>query len=149
MRLAIIIAATFMQLSLYAQSEKMENVQGKDDALEKLEARRAAFITTRLNLSTEESTKFWPIYNEYSRQKSDLRKSKRNYRKNQSNNNQTDPRKEIDDQLAFDEKELAIKKAYYEKFAAVLPAAKLAKLEGAEREFNQEVLKKLRERKEK
>jgi len=44
------------------------------------------------------------------------------------------------------EKEVVLKKNYYEKFKAILPAQKLVKLEEAEMEFNKEVLKKFKER---
>lgn len=58
-------------------------------------------------------------------------------------------RKALDDQFSIQEKELTLKKNYYEKFKAILPPQKLAKLEPAENEFNIEVLRKLKERREK
>ncbi|TFV97573.1 hypothetical protein E4S40_02675 [Algoriphagus kandeliae] len=36
---------------------------------ERLEAARVAFITTRLDLSTEQAEKFWPIFNEYNKKR--------------------------------------------------------------------------------
>ncbi len=36
---------------------------------EKLEAARVAFITTRLDLSTEQAQVFWPLFNEYDKKK--------------------------------------------------------------------------------
>jgi hypothetical protein len=57
--------------------------------------------------------------------------------------------KALDEQFNIQEKELTLKKDYYEKFKAILPAQKLAKLEPAEAEFNIEVLRKLKERREK
>jgi len=136
-------------LCVFAQINDVENSQDKEAGLERLEARKAAFITTRLDLTPDESAKFWPVYNEYSRQKTELRKERKNYKQNQNSRNQTDPKKEIDDQLAMEDKKLALKKSYYEKFGNILPPSKLVKLEEAEKEFNHEVLKKLKERRNK
>ena len=46
---------------------------GKEKITEKVEAHKIAFITNELNLTPEESQKFWPIYNEYSAKERDLR----------------------------------------------------------------------------
>lgn len=40
---------------------------GKRKDERKLEAQRIAYITNKLDLSSEESIKFWPVYNEYSK----------------------------------------------------------------------------------
>ncbi|MBK7231921.1 MAG: hypothetical protein IPH93_06590 [Saprospiraceae bacterium] len=146
MKYWIIFLSIIGPLSLIAQVSGSENSQNREVGLERLEARKAAFITTRLDLTPDESTKFWPIYNEYSRQKNELRKERKNYNQNQNTRNQSDPKKEIDDQLAMEDKKLALKKSYYEKFGQILPPSKLVKLEEAEKEFNHEVLKKLKER---
>jgi hypothetical protein len=128
-------------------SQQTESSGGRrEEILEKLEARRAAFITTRLDLTPEESSRFWPVYNEYSRKRMELRKSGRNYQNRQGIRNNTDPSREIDNQLELEEKEVALKRGYYDKFKELIPPSKLSKLESAEKEFNQEVLKKLRER---
>lgn len=137
-------------VALVSFSQQSESGPGRrEEMLEKLEARRAAFITTRLDLTTEESSRFWPVYNEYSRKRLELRKAGKNYQNRQGGRNNTDPSKEIDDQLELQEKEVALKRGYYEKFKELIPASKLSRLESAEREFNQEVLNKLRERRRK
>ncbi len=140
----------FVLISIWGTVSFSQQTEGagsrREEILEKLEARRAAFITTRLDLTTEESARFWPVYNEYSRKRMELRKSGRNYQNRQELRNNPDPAMEIDKQLVLEEKEVALKRSYYEKFKELIPSVKLSKLESAEREFNQEVLKKLRER---
>ena len=54
----------------------------------------------------------------------------------------------VEEQLALQQQELELKKNYYDRFRAILPAQKLARLEPSEKAFNQEVLKRLRERRE-
>ncbi len=122
----------------------------KGRMLEKMEAMRVAFLTNRLDLNTEEASRFWPVYNEYAQKRMDLRKdlmqSKRDIRRRDLSEEES--KKEVETQLAIQEKELTLKKNYYEKFKALLPAQKLARLEPAEMEFNQEVIRHLKERRE-
>ena len=52
--------------------------QDDRDALrERVEAQRIAFITQKLELSPEESEKFWPVYNAYKQAQEEKRKSVR------------------------------------------------------------------------
>lgn len=139
------ITVTFILIFSVAKISSGQN-ERRDEMLQKLEARRAAFITTRLNLSSDESTKFWPVYNEYSRKRMDLRKTRRQYLQKEGKNEKFDAQQEIDNQLAVEEQEVEMKKSYYNRFQSLIGAEKLSKLDAAEREFNQEVLKKLRER---
>lgn len=120
---------------------------GKERMVEKVEAMRVAFLTSKLDLTTEESEKFWPLYNEYSKYRKELRKDMMDSRRDQRRNELTEEesQKALEEQFNIQEKELTLKKNYYEKFKAVLPPQKLAKLEPAENEFNIEVIRKLKE----
>ncbi|MDQ3141240.1 MAG: hypothetical protein M3Q56_03225 [Bacteroidota bacterium] len=146
MRTKIFLYMGFLCLALpgYGQvnSEKLKN---RERILEKVEAQRVAFITTRLELSSEESAKFWPVYNEYSKKRMELKKQLReNFRQDEMN--ESDSEKAVEAQLTMQEKDLQLKKSYYEKFKGILPASKIAKLHASEQEFNQEVIKRLKER---
>ncbi|MBK6544987.1 MAG: hypothetical protein IPO78_00725 [Saprospiraceae bacterium] len=133
-----------------AQDDPEMRPEGKQRMMEKMEAMRVAFLTNKLDLTTEESTHFWPVYNEFSKKRMELRKDlifhKRDARKNEMTDEES--KKALEDQFNIQEKELSLKKNYYEKFKAILPSKKLAKLEPAEMEFNQEVIRKLKERRE-
>ena len=48
-----------------------------NDKLEKIKALRVAFISTKLELTSNEAQKFWPIFNEFDKNQTDLRKEKR------------------------------------------------------------------------
>lgn len=134
--------------SLHAQEGPP--LKGKDRMIEKMESMRVAFLTNELDLTSDESARFWPVYNEYAKKRMELRKDlmdkKRNLR--EQNLTEEESEKELEDQMAVQEKELNLKRHYYEKFKAILPAQKLARLEPAEKEFNHEVLRKLKERRE-
>lgn len=133
-----------MTLSLISIAQNNPEKTNKQQLLEKIEAQRSAYITSKLDMTSDESTKFWPLYNEYSRKRMELKKE--NKAQNTDNLSEQESRMELDEQIESQEKALALKKSYYEKFKAVLPAAKLAKLESAEQEFRREILRQIKER---
>jgi len=101
-------------------------------------AKRIAFISSQLELTVEESEKFWPILNEMESELKVLRKQKHENRPEKKKvSEMTD--KEVDALMlaAFDnkQKELDIKRKYHEKFKSVIPIKKVAKLYHLEHEF--------------
>lgn len=109
-----------------------------------IEAQKSAYITQKLDLTTAEAQSFWPVYNEYEAKKEVILKANRESRKNIKNiETMTDKEAQalIDAQLSTDEKLVALKKEYYEKFVNVLPVKKVVKLEIADKEFKKVLLK--------
>lgn len=134
----------------YNTAQEGPPMKGKDRMIEKMESMRVAFLTNALDLTSDESAKFWPVYNEYAKKRMELRKDLMDKKRNMRDQNlsEEESEKELEEQLSVQEKELSLKRSYYEKFKAILPAQKLAKLEPSEKEFNHEVLRKLKERRE-
>ncbi|MBK9640638.1 MAG: hypothetical protein IPO72_04920 [Saprospiraceae bacterium] len=130
---------------IFAQVNSADDYSKKERFREKLEAQRIAYITNKLDLSSDESIKFWPVYNEYAKKRLEVRRENRDLRKGKGSD-QMDSRNSVDDQLAMQEKELQLKRDYYGKFKQLLPERKLIRLEGVEKEFNMEVIKTLREK---
>ena len=85
-----------------------------------IESMKTAFIIQRLNMSPEESQKFWPIYNQYA---AEVRQSYFIYR---YNNNE----------IQLDESLLAIKKRYSLEFLKALSPGKINDFFRAEKDFN-------------
>ena len=108
---------------------------------EKIEALRVAFITQKLNLTTDESQKFWPVYNEY---QDKLRASRKEFR-SQSNTFTTDKEAQdyLDAELLLKQREYSLYKEYYEKIKKTIPLKKVAQLREAEEDFKKELLKQL------
>lgn len=131
---------------IFAQVNSADDFSKKERFREKLEAQRIAYITNKLDLSSDESIKFWPVYNEYAKKRLEVRRENRDLRKGKGSD-QMDSRNSVDDQLAMQEKELQLKRDYYGKFKQLLPERKLIRLEEVEKEFNMEVIKTLREKK--
>jgi len=139
--MTILLGFLILGNKIIAQEGNAEDYGKKERFREKLEAQRIAYITNKLDLSSEESIKFWPVYNEYSKKRLEIRKETRELRQGRGDN-----RNSVDDQLAIQEKELQLKRDYYSRFKLLLPEKKLSRLEEVEKEFNMEVIKTLRER---
>ena len=115
------------------------SAQKKND---KIESIRAAFITQKLDLTPEESQKFWPVYNSY-REEFKLLAIKRNQQRKAALRGQsTTP---VDD-LKIDSEMLSLKKRYRQEFLKVLPRKKATLVYPAEREFTQQLIRHLPKR---
>ncbi|MFH0865233.1 MAG: hypothetical protein V1904_03505 [Bacteroidota bacterium] len=114
---------------------------------EKIEAQKVAFITTKLNLTTEESKNFWPVYNEYETKKEAIRKEFKSTYKlvAQDSLTETQAKERITAELKMEQDILDLKLEYNTKFQTVLPATKVLKLKKAELEFKKVLLKMLKE----
>ncbi len=96
---------------------------------EKVQALKIAFITQKLQLTSAEAEKFWPVYNQYENEIKALRADKKNA-----------------DVLDNEEKLLNIRKKYKPSFEKILGPAKLNELYTAEKEFRNVLIKQLKNR---
>ncbi len=107
--------------------------------------KRIGFFTNKLNLTSKEAEKFWPVYNDYAKEVGELRDARRkNGRETMDNlNTMADStiEREINEELAFRQQELDILKKYLVEFKTVLPMKKIALLLKAEEEFKIWILK--------
>lgn len=131
------------------------NVQAQDDNKEKreerkenLEAMKVAFITKELDLTPEEAEKFWPVYNQREAEMEAIHKEMRQQMKGKKIEEMSDAEVEkmLDTQMTMKQKELDIEKSYNDKFKAVIPVKKVAKLHIAEHKFKAEVMRQWKEK---
>lgn len=110
---------------------------------EKMEAYRVAFFTEKLNLNSEEAKNFWPVMNEF---RDARQKLKEQYDTEKDIDSMSDSEVEqfIIKSVEQDQRELDLKKDLIGKMRKVLPARKVARLQGIEREFKEELLKKIK-----
>jgi len=111
--------------SLLAQTNEQRPQQE-----EKIQALEVAFISRKLNLTTEEAQKFWPIYNEY---KKDMR-SVLATGKDKTNR----------DIVEVDQKMVDVRKKYKDRFSGAIGQPRMNKFFEAEREFRGVLLNRLR-----
>lgn len=135
-----------LSFSFYAQSEKT------DEKREKIKAYKVSFLTTELELTSNEAEKFWPIYNAFDDKQYELRheKMKTYLRKLNDDNVNSLSEKEaatLLSQIESTDKELFIlKEKYMSSLKKVLPAKKILKLKKSEDDFNRKLLKQYKEK---
>ncbi|WP_257670545.1 hypothetical protein [Parapedobacter tibetensis] len=123
--------------------------ENRSKRFERIEAEKVAFITKELNLTPSEAQKFFPIYNQYYKEISNLRHEKRD-RKSQNLRSQKLPGNSLNptnrDVLAFDAKELEVKKIYRKRFANVIGQARASQFFEVEEEFRNYLMRQLQHR---
>jgi hypothetical protein len=118
--------------------------RNQEERMERLETAKIAFLTQRIGLTSREAEKFWPVYNQYQNELKTLIQQRKGDLQKQNQLPATD---KIDMQLDMESKVLELKKRYTREFAKVLPPEKIVKLFQAERDFKNELIRELRERK--
>jgi hypothetical protein len=118
---------------------------------EKIEQLKITYLTKHLELTTEESEKFWPVYNEMTTKLRDNNKERMKLSKELKENIDTmkdaEIKTKVDAILNTEQQEVNIKKEYSPKIAAVIGYKKSVKLVSLERQFRQELKKELEKRK--
>lgn len=146
-QVAALLALVLLLLVPAAHAQTQGFMQQNSDRIESM---RVAFITRYVNLTPEESQKFWPVYNEYLRETDAanrdqlLLKAEARIKANQM----TDAEIEgiLNQMIEMEKKDVAIQEKYLEKFKQILPIRKVALLYPAEREFRRELIRSLRGR---
>lgn len=120
------------------------SAQGDRD---KIEAMRYQFISKRLELSSGESEKFWPLYNEYNDK---VKAIKKNLRQSYKRKTENMGDKEADELVVLEiqskQAEADLFKTYSEKIKAVIGSTKLVKLHLAEEAFKREMINSIKEK---
>lgn len=117
---------------------------------EKMEARKVAWLTTKLDLSEEDAKVFWPIYNDYVREISALRKERVqkmiSFRKLKEIEDLNDEEIQtlILNDFNFRQRDLNIERKYYNKFKSSLPIKTVGKFYRAQEAFKKEILQQFR-----
>lgn len=126
------------------------SAQGKDGKRERIKALKTAFITTELDLSSDESAKFWPIYNDFDDKQFEIRHDKMRGlgKKIDAVDSMSD--KEalaiLDQMEDFDEQLLQNKKNLITSLRSVISPKKIIKLKKAEDEFQRKLLKQFKDK---
>lgn len=145
-KLIYTVALIMLSIGNYAQPQKnMHRIVSK----EQIEARKIAYITTRIALSPAEATVFWPIYNEYQKEKQQLNREKHELAKEINIKIQTSQNAEMETlsnkMIELQKREAAIFEKYHTKYKSVLPIEKVLKLYDAEMSFKRQLLKDIKD----
>lgn len=108
-----------------------------------VEAIKVGLITQRLELSTDQSKQFWPVYDNYSKEIHQIRKDLRQLRKRGLTLTDDELKKEMEKMFDLMEKEVTIQRKYHREFLKVVSPRQVAELYKAEMEFKALLLKRL------
>ncbi len=142
----LLLSLTFLPVVVFSQ--------GRQDRKDKIETMHIAYLSQRLNLTSGEAEKFWPIYNQYKAGQDELRKQRQGniqaVKKVDGIDNMSDAdvQKLIADETDLETRELELRKQYVVKFQQAIPVRKVAKFFIAEDEFKRYLLNQLKKRRE-
>ena len=119
---------------------------------EQVKSLKVAFITSELDLTPEESAKFWPVYNSFDDKQHEIRRQKvKTYMT--GNDNLADKLSEkeattlLNQMEDIDEELYQLKKKFIANLKNILPAKKILKLKKAEDDFSKKLLQQYRDKK--
>lgn len=146
-KIIVFLSLFFVTAVAWAQEDEMPQVQDPK-VRDKIIAARIAYITDQLQLTPEEAEKFWPIYNEFSEKRKELRKEFRHEKKNPDPNKTQEQNDQelVDLNFKLKQKELDLEKDYSSRLLKVITAQKLKTLPDAERRFRQMILDQIQRR---
>src|ERR1700712_2543582 len=95
----------------------------------KIEEIRENYISRRLNLTADESQKFWPTYRRYQDALKEVRRKKRL----NNSNSQANGTEQIQKELFYESELVNIRKYYTDEFLKILPPDKISQIFKSER----------------
>ena len=127
----------------FAQAEEEDG-----PVAERIKSAKIGLITTRLNLTADQSKQFWPVYEAYEADRKKIRVQMHRLRVNSATMTATDDeiRKDLKELLNLRQKEVDAEKEYVGRFLKVVSPRQVAELYKSEKEFNRMLLQELRER---
>lgn len=141
--LALLLVISFLDVNAQENSRERDMEQKK----ERFEAQKVAFITDRLDLSSAEAEKFWPIYNAY---KDEQKAAQKAWRIDHDYSHEdiikmsdSDAEKFTKDQLGHEQILLDLRKALITNMKGVISPQKIVMLLEAEKEFRVDLMRKV------
>ncbi|MNS16982.1 hypothetical protein D3C71_140410 [compost metagenome] len=126
----LLLSLSFSAAPIYAQSTS--------DA--KIRAIKISLLTDKMRLSSEQATRFWPVYNQYENEMRVIWKASGSLRTQRG----MTAEEIIDERQKLDERKLAIKAKYKNEFLNIISATQLNNMYIAEAEFKDLLLKQLK-----
>jgi hypothetical protein len=126
-----------------AQDNRMDK-----KAMQQIQAARIGMITERLGLSPDQAQRFWPMYNEFSQKRREVRARFNEVRKGIDPNDMSDEQSQRLMELSLDirQSEVNLEKEYTGKLRDVISAQQVLALRKAEDDFRKLILQRIEER---
>ncbi len=130
LRIALIVLTVAIAMPVTAQDKGTNTM---DILRQKVKADKRLLVAANMGLAEKEDKAFWPVYDAYQK---DLEQINQRMRKtiaayadayNQGSVSNETAKKLLDEALAIEEAEVALKRSYTAKLTPILPAAKVAR----------------------
>ena len=126
------------------------NVNGQpDERQERFHAQKVAYFTDKMQLTSSEAEKFWPLYNDYVNRKSKFEEESRSILRYLNRNSENMKDQEIIDSLekymGIQDNLHALPKDFHNQYLKILPPQKVARLYTTEVQFRAFLLNQIRE----
>jgi hypothetical protein len=136
----------FTMLAIFCTSK----IPAQNTNRQRLDAYKIAFFTKRLNLTSQEAEKFWPVYNEYQDNKNKIQLERqeinRNFNQNELNMSEREMIEAGDKLVGLEVREAGLAQEFHKKIKTILSPAKVLRLYQAENQYRLQLLKELQER---
>ena len=135
----------FTTMTLIAQPE------GRKGMKDKIRTLKVEFITEKLNLSSVEAEKFWPIYNVFDKtymklKHEKLRGLKNNLKKEINMLSESEALNKLNEMTAIEDELIQLKRSFRSQLEGVISNKKILLLKIAEDGFNRRMMDRLRHR---
>lgn len=141
-KITLFLVMVLSSVTVAAQLDHEDTARGRDPrARERIRAAHAAYITQRLELSSSEAERFWPVYREYAEKRRELRLQLREAKRKDADDNTL-----LNLDLKIKQQELDLEKEYTQKLHKIISAEKMLKLREAEIDFRKLILRQIERR---
>ena len=121
-----------------------------EEALTKIQNAKIAMITERLNLSSEQAERFWPIYNEYSTRQREIRQEYTNVRQqvgDPQNATEEQNKRLLELALRVKDNQLQLEREYTDRMLRVINNRQMVNLRKAEEDFRKMLIERMQRNK--
>jgi hypothetical protein len=126
-------------------------ISAQNPNIERLNTYKIAFFTKRLNLTSLEAERFWPVYNDFQEKRISIQQERGSLNRNINQNSATMSEKELsetgDKMISLQIKEANLSLEFHKKFKEILPPLKVIRLYQAENQYRITLLNELQDRK--
>jgi hypothetical protein len=144
-----IIFMVLAGIFIFTGYRTMAQNESHEARMERYRTEKIAFLTTKMELTSAEAEKFWPIYNQLEKERWEAQKCRRDLedkvRDAEENLSENEVTKLTRDFAGSMQKEGDLMTSYNEKFLKVLTPKKVLKLYKAENEFRMNMIRKYRD----
>ncbi|MBD3581426.1 sensor of ECF-type sigma factor [Flavobacterium selenitireducens] len=143
----LLLLLAFVSLGVFAQGGGLKQKK------EQIKALKVAFLTEKVQLSTDEAEKFWPIYNAFDDKQFELRREKMDALRNRLDEGELEKMSDKEAssvlaQMENTESEIyQLRKKLVSDLRPIIGSLKILKLKKAEEDFNRKLLQQFKKKK--